>query len=44
MKAFIEPLQELSGYEDMTKAAMQPGLVTISGCMAAFVKIGRAHV
>ena len=33
MKAFIEPLQELSGYEDMTKAAMQPGLVTISGCI-----------
>ena len=35
MKAFIEPLQELSGYEDMTKAAMQPGLVTISGCIDA---------
>jgi transcription-repair coupling factor (superfamily II helicase) len=35
VKAFIEPLQELSGYEDMTKAAMQPGLVTISGCIDA---------
>ena len=35
MKAFIEPLQELSGYEDMTNAAMQPGLVTISGCIDA---------
>ena len=35
MKALIEPLQELSGYEDMTKAAMQPGLVTISGCIDA---------
>ena len=35
MKAFIEPLQELSGYEDMTKAAMQLGLVTISGCIDA---------
>ena len=34
MKSFIEPLQELSGYEDMTKAAMQPGLVTISGVLS----------
>ena len=39
MKAFIEPLQELSGYEDMTKAAMQPGLVTISGCTVSYTHL-----
>ena len=35
MRAFIEPLLELSGYEDMTKAARKPGLVTVSGCIDA---------
>ena len=35
MRAFIEPLKELSGYEDLTKAAQQPGLVTVSGCIDA---------
>lgn len=35
MRAFIEPLHELSGYEDMTKAAEKPGLVTVSGCIDA---------
>lgn len=35
MRAFVEPLRELSGYEDMVRAAGQPGLVTVSGCIDA---------
>lgn len=35
MRAFIEPLEELSGYEEMTRALQKPGLVTVSGCTDA---------
>ncbi len=35
MKAFVEPLQELSGYEEMVRAAQQTGLTTVSGCIDA---------
>ena len=35
MRAFIEPLEELSGYEEMTRAVQKPGLVTVSGCTDA---------
>ena len=35
MRAFVEPLQELSGYEDMLRAMKQPGLVSVTGCIDA---------
>jgi transcription-repair coupling factor (superfamily II helicase) len=35
VRTFVEPLQELSGYEDMVRASRTPGLVTISGCIDA---------
>lgn len=35
MKAFLEPLRDLSGFADMTKQAQSAGLVTISGCIDA---------
>ena len=35
MKAFLEPLRDLSGFADMTKQAQNAGLVTISGCIDA---------
>lgn len=35
MRAFTEPLQELSGFEEMTQEAQKPGLITITGCIDA---------
>lgn len=35
MRAFLEPLRELSGFADMMKLAQKPGLLTISGCIDA---------
>ncbi len=35
MRAFIEPLEELSGYGEMARALQKPGLVTVSGCTDA---------
>ena len=35
MRAFTEPLHELSGFEEMTKEAQKTGLITISGCIDA---------
>lgn len=35
MEAFLKPLQELSGYEDMTGSAQKPGLISVSGCIDA---------
>ncbi len=35
MRAFTEPLQELSGFEEMTREAQKAGLITISGCIDA---------
>ena len=35
MRAFTEPLQELSGFEEMTRGAQNAGLITISGCIDA---------
>ncbi len=35
MRAFVEPLEELGGYEEMIQAVKKPGLVTVSGCTDA---------
>ena len=33
MKTFVEPLQSLSGFEDMIKTAENKGLISITGCI-----------
>ena len=36
MEAFVKPLEELSGYEEMMRAAKQgAGLVSVTGCIDA---------
>ena len=36
MKAFLEPLQELNGFQELTRALdTEKGLVTVSGCTDA---------
>lgn len=35
MEAFVKPLRELGGYEDMVRATQKAGLVTVSGCIDA---------
>ena len=33
MRAFVEPLEELSGFEEMTHNMQQEGLISITGCI-----------
>ena len=35
MRAFVEPLEELSGFEEMTHNMQQEGLISITGCIDA---------
>ena len=35
MRAFVEPLEELSGFEEMTHNMQQDGLISITGCIDA---------